>query len=231
MTQRHEILSKSHIYVHPFHLREGEAVTPWPPTNPVPSSDHHHHHFSSKPRIPIPPAHPHLSFLWPSVCQNPWHLIPNLILPLTALINFLLLSFLPSLSLTLGYHFPLSALCVKASSSALFLAYVSALCLHRRNIRTTQTTAAGNIFLFFLLSSVTVWHLHTQVICLHAFLRSKHHQFLLPTQKTLFPPHKYLCSEPLRLPDLSPLASFKHITFLHSSLWLSLAEVSNDLDK
>lgn len=106
--------------------------------------------FLSKPSIPIPPAHPHLSFLWPYICQNPWHLIPNLILPLTALINFLLLSFLHSLSLTLGYHFPLSALCVKASSSALLLAYMSAMCLHRRNLRTTQGPVAGNIFLFFL---------------------------------------------------------------------------------
>lgn len=142
--------------------------------------------FLSKPPIPIPPAHPHLSFLWPSICQNPWHLIPNLILPLTALVNLLLLSFLPSLSLTLGYHFPLSALCVKASGSALFLAYISAMCLHRRNLRITQGPVAGNIFLFFLLSSVTVCHLHTRVICLPAFLQSRHHQFFL-SSKTPFP--------------------------------------------
>lgn len=185
--------------------------------------------FLSKPPIPIPPAHPHLSFLWPSVCQNSWHLIPNLILPLTAVVNLLLLSLLPSSSLTLGYHFPLSALCVKASSSVLFLAYMSAMCLHRRNLRTTQGPVAGNIFLFFLLSSVTVCHLHTQVICLHAFLQSRRHKFLL-SSKNPFPSPQIVVFWILKAASPFPCL-FKHIIFLNSSLWLSLTEVSNDLDK
>lgn len=119
LTWGHEILSKWHIYTYHFHPLGGGGSRS--PTSHQPSSLFlTTTNFLSKSLIPFPPAYPHLAFLWPPVHQNPWHLTPSPILPLTApsSVNMLLLSLLPDLSLTLGHHFPLPALCSKRPTLA-----------------------------------------------------------------------------------------------------------------
>jgi len=163
----------------------GEAVAVRPPTNPVPS-------FRPPPPLfwnPSSPSHPPVP-TWP-FCDLPSIRIPDTSLPTPSFPSLLpapLICFsspscpaclYPWATIFLSQH------CVfKVPCSGSCLAYTSATCPHRGNFRTTQGPVAENIFLLFLLSSVTPCLLQARVICLHAFLQSRH-WFLLSSKKTL----------------------------------------------
>lgn len=84
------MLHRWHIYTPP------PPLLPWAgwmfPSDPPHSLFLTTAFFLSRLLVLFPPACPHLAFLWPPICQNPWHPTPSPIHPVTALgsINSLL---------------------------------------------------------------------------------------------------------------------------------------------